>query len=90
MLDAALAVWSAAPQRATMAVDRLLAQRLVSTPRAVDWVFTRSKGVRCVADHLAVELSYELLYCIVDKTIARTVVWDDDRDGAWGMGNGGW
>lgn len=74
LLDAVLLVWAAAPQRATMAVDRLLALQLVTTARAVEWVFARSPGVRSVADHTAIELSFELLQCILDKAVARTLV----------------
>lgn len=74
LLDATLAVWVNAPQRATMAVDRLLALQLVTTRHAAGWVFARSPGVCSVADHVAIELSYELLQCILDKAVARTLV----------------
>lgn len=96
MLDAALAVWSNAPQRATMAVDRLLALQLVTTEHATGWVFAHSRGVRSVADHVAIELSYELLQCILDKAVARTLVcmYADLLRTAWKTvsrrGLGGW
>ncbi|KAK9820118.1 hypothetical protein WJX72_006327 [[Myrmecia] bisecta] len=71
LIDVAAQVWRKAPQRAGMAIDRLMALRLVSGEGIVRWVF-QSGGVLSVDDELLSGLVWEVLYNAVNKTLART------------------
>lgn len=73
MVEVAVAVWAASPQRAVMAIDRFMSLRLVSGPAIARWVFG-SAGVRSLDDEVAGGLAWDLLYAAVDKTLARTQV----------------
>ena len=73
MVDVAVGVWAASPQRAAMAIDRLMSLRLVSGAAIARWVFG-SEGVRSLDDEVAGGLAWDLLYAAVDKTLARTQV----------------
>ena len=73
MVAVAAEVWSAAPQKAAQAIDRLMALRLVSGTAIVDWVFG-SHGVRQLDDELATGLAWEVFYNAVNKTLARAQV----------------
>jgi len=73
LVDTATRVWANAPQRATQAVDRLMALRLVSGAAIVAWVFG-SPGVRALSDELSTGLAWEAFYNAVNKMLARTQV----------------
>lgn len=68
-----VSVWADSPQRAAMAIDRLMALRLVSGASIVRWVFA-SGGVRTLDDEVAGGLAWDVLYAAVDKALARTQV----------------
>lgn len=70
LVAAAAKVWSRNPQRAVMAVDRLMAQRLASGEAIVTWVF-QSEGVRSISDESRCGMAWDILYAAVDKTTAR-------------------
>jgi nuclear cap-binding protein subunit 1 len=70
MVEVAAAVWAANPQRAAMAVDRLMGLRLVSARAVVAWAF-RSDGVRSIADESRCGMAWDVLYAAVNKTSAR-------------------
>jgi len=67
---AAQGVWRLAPQRAAMAVDRMMTQRLVSADAIVNWVFT-CPGLRSLNDEASSGAAWEILQNTVNKTIAR-------------------
>lgn len=67
---AAQGVWSQAPQRAAMAVDRMMTLRLVSADAIVNSVFT-CPGLRSLDDEASSGAAWEILQNAVNKTIAR-------------------
>ncbi len=73
MIGAAARVWAASPQRAAMAIDRLMALRLVSGAAIVAWAFGEL-AVKRFDDELGAGLAWEALYAAVNKTLARTQV----------------
>lgn len=73
LVGVANSVWRASPQRAAMAVDRLMTLRLVSAEAIVGWVFD-SEGVRVLGDESLSGAAWEILYGAVNKTIARVQV----------------
>ena len=73
LVGVANAVWRRSPQRAAMAVDRLMTLRLVSAEAVVAWVFA-SEGVRSLGDESLSGAAWEELYDAVNKTIARVQV----------------
>ncbi|KAL4428043.1 hypothetical protein ABPG75_002132 [Micractinium tetrahymenae] len=70
LVGAANAVWRKSPQRAAMAVDRLMTLRLVSAEAIVGWVFG-SAGVTALGDESLSGAAWEILYNAINKTIAR-------------------
>ena len=46
-MDVATGVWASSPQRAAMAVDRLMALRLVSAAAIARWVRAQRAGLLC-------------------------------------------
>lgn len=70
LVETAVAVWARNPQRAAMAVDRLMGLRLVSAEAIVTWAF-QSGGVRCISDESRCGMAWEILYAAVSKTTAR-------------------
>lgn len=70
LVGVANSVWRASPQRAAMAVDRLMTLRLVSAEAIVGWVFD-SEGVRVLGNESLSGAAWEILYGAVNKTIAR-------------------
>ncbi|PSC75984.1 nuclear cap-binding subunit 1 [Micractinium conductrix] len=70
LMGVANSVWRASPQRAAMAVDRLMTLRLVSVEAIVGWVFG-SQGVRSLGDESLSGAAWEILYNAINKTIAR-------------------
>ena len=72
-MDVAVSVWADSPQRAAMAIDRLMALRLVSGASIMRWVFA-SEGVRTLDDEVAGGVAWDVLYAAVDKALARTQV----------------
>jgi nuclear cap-binding protein subunit 1 len=70
LVETAVAVWARNPQRAAMAVDRLMGLRLASAEAIVAWVF-HSEGVRCISDESRCGMAWEILYAAVSKTTAR-------------------
>ncbi|GAB4821122.1 hypothetical protein N2152v2_008168 [Parachlorella kessleri] len=81
LVDVACAVWRRSPQRAAMAVDRLMTLRLASAEAIVQWVFG-SEGVLSLADESSSATSWEILYNAINKTIAREQDARDDLAGA--------
>lgn len=73
LVGVANSVWRASPQRAAMAVDRLMTLRLVSVEAIVGWVFG-SQGVRSLGDESLSGAAWEILYNAINKTIARVQV----------------
>ena len=80
MVVVASLVWRAFPQRAAMAVDRLMTLRLVSADAIVGWVFG-SDGVTALGDESLSGAAWEILYNAVNKTIARVQVGGAGRAG---------
>jgi MIF4G like len=72
-VETAARVWQASPQHAGMAIDRLMAQRLVDGTAIVEWAFA-SDGVLLLTDELASGLAWEALHGAVTKTLARSQV----------------
>lgn len=73
MVGTAAAVWSTSPQRAAMAIDRLMALRLVTGASIVAWAFGELR-VKRFEDEFGAGLAWEALYAAVNKTLARTQV----------------
>ena len=73
LVDTACTVWRRSPQRAAMAVDRLMTLRLVSATAIVRSVFG-SDGVNSIEDESASGLAWEVLYNAINKCIARVQV----------------
>ncbi len=73
MVGTAAAVWSSSPQRAAMAIDRLMALRLVTGASIVAWAFGELR-VKRFEDEFGAGLAWEALYAAVNKTLARTQV----------------
>lgn len=73
LVGVANAVWRKSPQRAAMAVDRLMTLRLVSAEAIVGWVFG-SAGVTALGDESLSGAAWEILYNAINKTIARVQV----------------
>ena len=73
LVDVANSVWRRSPQRAAMAVDRLMSLRLVSAEAIVGWVFG-SAGVTTLGDESLSGAAWEILYNAINKTIARVQV----------------
>lgn len=71
MIGGAAHAWATSPQRAAMAIDRLMALRLVTGAAIVDWAF-RELRVKRFDEELGASLAWEALYAAVNKTIART------------------
>lgn len=63
-------VWMNSPQRAAIAIDRLMGMRLVHGSTVVRWVFN-SPGMTTVDDELAKGLAMEALINCTNKMIAR-------------------
>eukprot|EP00887_Chlorella_sp_A99_P001913 scaffold18.g1913.t1 len=70
LVDVACAIWRASPQRASMAVDRLMTLRLAGAEAIVGWVFG-SEGVTSSRDESLSATAWEILYNAVNKAIAR-------------------
>jgi hypothetical protein len=70
LVGMAASVWHAWPQRAAMAVDKLMTLRLVSARAIVGWVFA-SEGVTALGDESLSGAAWEVLYNAVNKTVAR-------------------
>lgn len=73
LVDTACAVWRSSPQRASMAVDRIMTLRLASAEAIIHWVFA-SAGVKSNADESLSGTAWEVLYNAINKTIARVQV----------------
>jgi len=63
-------VWLNSPQRAAIAIDRLMGMRLVQGSTVVSWVF-KSAGMKSVDDELEKGLAMEALTNCTNKMIAR-------------------
>jgi nuclear cap-binding protein subunit 1 len=70
IVDATAQTWILNPQRAVMAVDRLMTLRLISAEAIISWVF-KSDGVRKIQDQSRSGMAWEMLRKAVHKTIAR-------------------
>lgn len=70
LVETAADVWSKNPQRAVMAVDRMMSLRLISAEAIIQWVFGPS-GVRCIEEQSRSGMAWEMLRRAVTKTIAR-------------------
>lgn len=88
LVGVASSVWAKAPQRAAMAVDRLMTLRLVSAEAIVGWVFG-SAGVTALGDESLSGAAWEILYNAINKTIARVQVGARGVWVWWGVGVGG-
>jgi nuclear cap-binding protein subunit 1 len=70
LVETAARVWARSPQRAAMAVDRLMTLRLASAAAIVGWVF-RSPGARALGDSLRSGMAWEVLGKALDKACVR-------------------
>ncbi len=70
IVDATAQTWVLNPQRAVMAVDRLMTLRLISAEAIISWVFGVD-GVRKIQDQSRSGMAWEMLRKAVHKTIAR-------------------
>lgn len=70
IVDATAQTWTLNPQRAVMAVDRLMTLRLISAEAIISWVFEKD-GVRKIQDQSRSGMAWEMLRKAVHKTIAR-------------------
>uniref|UniRef100_A0A061QL87 Nuclear cap-binding protein subunit 1 n=1 Tax=Tetraselmis sp. GSL018 TaxID=582737 RepID=A0A061QL87_9CHLO len=77
MVSTAAKVWMNSPQRAAIAIDRLMGMRLVQAPAVVRWVFA-SRGMTSLADELAKGLAWEVLVNCTNKMVARASDEEDD------------
>lgn len=69
-------VWINSPQRAAIAIDRLMGMRFVQGSTIIRWVFA-SRGMKSVDDELAKGLAWEALVNCTNKMIARA---GDERE----------
>jgi len=77
LVSVAAKVWVSSPQRAAIAIDRLMGMRLVQGSTVVRWVFS-SRGMKSVDDELAKGLAWEALINCTNKMIARAGDENDD------------
>jgi nuclear cap-binding protein subunit 1 len=70
IVNATAQTWELNPQRAVMAVDRLMTLRLISAEAIINWVFEKD-GVRRIQDQSRSGMAWEMLRKAVHKTIAR-------------------
>jgi nuclear cap-binding protein subunit 1 len=70
IVSATTQTWMLNPQRAVMAVDRLMTLRLISAEAIISWVFGND-GVRNIQDQSRSGMAWEMLRKAVHKTIAR-------------------
>lgn len=79
LVDTVITTWGANPQRALMAVDRMMILRLVSAEAIISWVFGEH-GLRCIGNELRSNVSWEMLLHAVDKTLVRVQDAREDLD----------
>lgn len=79
IVDATVQTWNLNPQRAVMAVDRLMTLRLISADAIISWVFGKD-GVRKIQDQSRSGMAWEMLRKALHKTIARVEDAVEDLD----------